>query len=174
VRAVWLVLVAVLALAGCTTEVTGTPVESDSPVTSDPPVTSESPAAGPVDLVVPIELRPVVEDGGVGTTVLPDPNGERLALADPVMTIDRLDGAEVQTDGTGAGWVLTIDLTDEDAASFATWTADHVGERLAMVVDGEVLVAPTIQGAITEGMVSISGDYTRDEIDALLDKITGR
>ena len=54
-RAAWLVLVAVLvavlALAGCSDEVAGAPAKDDSPV-----VTS-------VDLVVPIELRPVVEQG---------------------------------------------------------------------------------------------------------------
>lgn len=35
------------------------------------------------------------------------------------------------------------------AAEFGAWTAAHVGEQLAVVVDGEVVTAPTIQTAIT-------------------------
>jgi preprotein translocase subunit SecD len=162
VRAVLLVLL--LVLAGCSAEVTGAPAKDDSPV------------VGPVDLVVPIELHPVLEPAATAppsTTELPDPSGESLTLAEPVMTIERLDRAEVMLD-QAQQWTLSIDLTDEDAAEFAAWTADHVGERLAMVVDGKVVIAPTIQSAITGGIVQIAGNYTQDEIRDLLDTITGR
>jgi preprotein translocase subunit SecD len=155
VRAVWLVLL--LVLAGCSTEVTGAPAKDDSPV------------VGPVDLVVPIEMHPVTDSG---TITLPDPQGEQLTLAEPIMTVERLNRAEVKFSDTT--WVLLIQLTDDDAATFADWTANHVSEQLAMVVDGEVVIAPEIQGAITDGNVQIAGNYTQDEMRALLDKITGR
>lgn len=174
-RAVWLVLVAVLTLAGCSAEVTGEPGKDDAPV------------VGPVDLVVPIELHPVMEQGASSSTdpsvsqsatppatQLPDPSGELLTLSESVMTIERLDRAEVMFDKVNSTWALSVDLTDEDAAAFADWTANHVDERLAMVVDGEVIIAPTIQSAITDGIVHITGDYTQDDVTELLDKITGR
>jgi preprotein translocase subunit SecD len=155
VRAVLLVLV--LALAGCTAEVTGTPGTGSS-------------APSSVDVAVPIEMRPVTEDGA---TVRKDPaTGESLALADPIMTIQELDGAEV-TNANGM-WALNLDLTTRDTRTFADWTTDHTGERLAIVIDDEVVVAPTIQGAITGGDVQISGNYTRQDVEELLDKITGR
>jgi preprotein translocase subunit SecD len=155
VRAVWLVLV--LVLAGCSTEVTGRPAKDDSPV------------VGPVSLVVPIEVRPVTADG---TVTLPDKTGEQLKLAEPIMTIERLERAEIKySDNT---WVLLIQLTDDDTATFADWTTNHTGEQLALVVDGEVIIAPEIQEAITGGDVQIAGTYTQDEISDLLDKITGR
>lgn len=174
-RAGLLVLVAVLALAGCTSRTAGAPAKDDSPV------------VGATDLVVPIELCPVVEPGTSASAEpsatpsatpsqkhLPDPSGEQLTLAEPVMTIERLDRAEVIFDKVNSTWALSIDLTDEDTAAFADWTADHVNERLAMVVDDEVIIAPTIQSAITDGVVQITGDYTQDEVKDLLDKITGR
>ncbi|TDV42623.1 SecDF P1 head subdomain-containing protein [Actinophytocola oryzae] len=160
-RAAWL-LVVFLALVGCGAEVSGTPAKDDSP------------SVGPVDLAVPIELHPVVEDGGTGTKVLADPTGERLTLADPIMTIERLDRAEIANDQNTGGWTLNLDLNDADAKAFGDWTTDHTGERLAMVVDDEVVVAPTIQSAITGGEIQISGDYSRDDIEALMDKVTGR
>ena len=154
-RAVLLVLV--LALAGCTAEVTGSPATG-------------SPAPGPVRVAVPVEMRPVTEDGA---TVLDDPaTGESLALADPILTVEELEGAEVTNDN--GGWALTLDLNARDTKTFADWTTDHTGERLAIVVDGEVVVAPTIQGAITGGEVQITGNYTRDDVEDLRDRITGR
>jgi preprotein translocase subunit SecD len=191
VRVAWLVLVALLALAGCTSRTGGAPAKDDSPV------------VGSTNLVVPIELRPVVEQGTSPSaapsasasaspsasasaspsasasappsqTQLPDPSGEQLTLAEPVMTIEHLDRAEILFDQPNSTWALSIDLTDEDTAAFADWTADHVNERLAMVVDDEVLIAPTIQSAITDGVVQITGNYTQDEVKELLDKITGR
>jgi len=155
-RALWLVLV--LVVAGCSADVAGAPAKDDSP------------KVGAVSLVVPIELRPVTEDGA---TVLKDPTtGESLKLADPMMTIEELDGAEI-SNATGA-WALTLDLNSADTKTFADWTSEHTNERLAIVIDDEVVIAPTIQQAITAGEVQITGDYTRDDVEELLDKVTGR
>lgn len=167
-RVVWLVLA--LVLAGCTAEVSGTPAGSAGSTTGSSTVSTED-GTGPVDLVVPVEMRPVLESGA--GTVLPDPTtGESLTLADPMMTIRRLDGAKV-TDAGGT-WALILDLVAADTKTFEEWTVEHVGERVAMVVDGEVVIAPTIQGVITAGSLQIAGDYTQDQISDLLDKITGR
>lgn len=162
-RAAWLVVVAVLALAGCSAKVSGAPAKDDAP------------RVGPVDLVVPIEVRPVLENGGADKSVLVDPsNGERITLDDPIISIEKLDSAEIKNDPNAGGWVLLISMIDKDARTFGDWTTDHTGERLALVIDGEVVVAPTIQSAITGGDVQIAGNYTRDDIERLLDKITGR
>jgi preprotein translocase subunit SecD len=162
-RSLVAVLLAVLLLAGCVSREGGT---SESGGTT-------SPASGPVDLAVPIELRPVLETASTDPTVivLPAEDGEQLTLAEPVMTIRRLDGAEVKSEnGT---WVLDLDLDDADGKAFGDWTTAHTGERLAMVADDEVLMAPQIQSAITGGEIQIAGDYTQDEAQDLLEKITG-
>jgi preprotein translocase subunit SecD len=159
VRLVWVVLL--LVLAGCGTDVAGTPVKDDSPT------------IGHASLVVPIELRPVLETGD-GEVLEDADSGESLTLADPVMTVEELDGAEITFDRAAATWALTLDLNDADARTFGDWTAAHTGERLAVVIDDEVVFAPTIQSAITGGEVQITGDYTQDEVKALLDRLTGR
>ena len=160
-RGAWLVVLAVLALAGCSAEVTGAPAKDDSPT------------VGPADLVVPIEMRPVLDSGG---TVLKDPGtGESLSLDEPMMTVEHLDGAEIKYDDqNGNNWLLLIHLNDTDTRTFGDWTTEHTGERLAIVIDGEVIVAPTIQSAITQGDIQLVGDFTKDEVQDLLDKITGR
>ncbi len=159
-RSALLVLVAVLSVAGCSSAVAGTPRPASSP-------------ASGVDLAVPVELRPVLAPGAGGLT-LADPSGEQLALGAPLLTIERLDRAQAKPDPNTGQWVLELDLTSADAATFGDWTATHAGDRLAVVVDGEVVVAPQVQGAITGGEVQVSGTYTRDEIEDLLARITGR
>jgi preprotein translocase subunit SecD len=157
VRAALLVLV--LVLAGCGAEVTGTPTKDDSPTVKA------------VALAVPIEMRPVVESGG---TAVKDPQtGESLSVDEPMMTIEHLDGAEIGQDQSGS-WMLTIHLNDKDSATFEDWTREHTGERLAVLIGDDVVVAPTIQAAISGGDIQINGDFTKEDVEALLDKITGR
>jgi preprotein translocase subunit SecD len=163
-RSFFVCVLAALMLAGCTSRTGGAPEST------------EESRAEPVDLAVPIELRPVLETESTDPTVivLPTDDGERLTLAEPMLTIRRLDSAEVTLEETVGNWVLNLDLDDADGKAFGDWTADHIGERLAMVADEQVLMAPAIQSAIPGGEIQISAQYTRDEAQALLDKITGR
>lgn len=160
-RSLVALLLAVSLLAGCVSREGGAPEgEPEQP-------------AGPVELAIPIELRPVLETESTdpAVIVLPTEDGERLTLTEPILTIRELDGAEVTFEQSA--WVLNLDLDDADGQTFGDWTADHTGERLAMVANQQVLMAPTIQSAITGGELQIAGNYTRDEAEALLAKITG-
>lgn len=163
-RSLVAVLLAVSLLAGCVTREGGSPEgEPEQP-------------ARPVELAVPIELRPVLETESTDPTVivLPTDDGERLTLDAPILTIRRLDKAEIVYEETALTWVLSLDLNDADGTTFGDWTADHIGERMAMVADEQVLMAPQIQDAIPGGEVQISAQYSKDEAQALLDKITGK
>jgi preprotein translocase subunit SecD len=162
VRAAFLVMLAVLALAGCSTEVTGASAKDDSP------------KVGNVALVVPIEMRPVRTVSGDGFVVKDPQTGEKLTVDEPMMTIEQLDGAEISMDKNTGDWVLTIHLNDKDATTFEDWTRDHTGERLAVVVDKKAIIAPTIQQAISGGDIEISGSFTQKDVQDLLNKITGR
>ena len=96
-------------------------------------------------------------------------------LEEPFLTIERIEGGKIEFSTNGSSqWVLNLNLTEEDGETFGDWTTDHVGEQAAMVVDGEVLVAPSIMSPITEGEIQVSGNYTQDDVRGLLDKITGR
>ncbi|GEM81835.1 MAG: hypothetical protein KatS3mg074_012 [Meiothermus sp.] len=63
---------------------------------------------------------------------------------------------------------LTLRLNREGAARFARLTSANVGRRVAIVVDGRILIAPTIRGPITGGAVSIQG-FTAQETERLSD-----
>ncbi|MEJ0090203.1 MAG: protein translocase subunit SecD [Limisphaerales bacterium] len=58
-------------------------------------------------------------------------------------------------------------LTSDGARRFGEVTRNNIGQRLAVVLDGELQTAPVIQGAIETGNPTITGHYTDDEAVAL-------
>jgi preprotein translocase subunit SecD len=101
-------------------------------------------------------------------TDLPDPGGtECLRLANGVTVKEVAEAEAVEGQGAG-GWMVEVALGPEDAAAFAEVTRKIAAEpeprnRLAVVVDGEVLSAPVVREAITAGRMQIAGSFTRDE-----------
>ncbi len=63
-------------------------------------------------------------------------------------------------------WLIQFELNDEGAEIFGPFTASRVGSPLAIVLDGVVLSAPTIQSQLTTGGV-ITGNFTEDEAKQL-------
>jgi protein-export membrane protein SecD len=64
--------------------------------------------------------------------------------------------AQLQTNGQ---WVIAFQLTtDDEGAKFGPFTASHVGEPMAIVLDGTVLSAPRINSRLDTGGV-IQGNF---------------
>ena len=59
--------------------------------------------------------------------------------------------------------VVNLETTDEGVRLFRRVTGAHVGERLAIVLDGAVYMAPTIQVKIMDGRSQITGMGTEEE-----------
>jgi preprotein translocase subunit SecD len=159
-----------LALTACGNESTPTPPPSS--------VTAQA-GSGPVDVKVPVEMRPVLAVDPPAATpapaapdVLTGKDGSVYRLGPSIGDFDRLKNVLVEY--TDSGWVLNIELPDDTAAIFAKWTGENVGEELAIVVDGEVVSAPRIMSAITGGSLQISGQFTQKEIRELERAITGK
>ena len=67
-----------------------------------------------------------------------------------IMTGRHLRDANVSTDNLGQV-VIAFDLTDEGAQIFRDYTTQHVGDIVAIVLDKEVVSAPSIDEPITQG-----------------------
>lgn len=59
--------------------------------------------------------------------------------------------------------IVDLWTTDDGVRRFRTITGAHVGERLAIVLDGAVYSAPTIQSKIMNGRSIITGSGTQEE-----------
>ncbi len=65
------------------------------------------------------------------------------------------------------GWMIILRFDAEGTKLFGELTGAHTHERLAMVVNGEVISAPVLRDAITIGTAEISGRFTEREAKAV-------
>lgn len=74
--------------------------------------------------------------------------------------------AELQFDDFGQN-SIAFSIAPEYQDDFGQLTQNNIGKRLAIVFDGDVLIAPSIQGRISEGGI-ISGGDTLEETQELV------
>jgi len=79
-----------------------------------------------------------------------------------VVTGRDLRDARAQQSGQSLGWETYFVLTQDAAKRFEAFTASHVGDRLAIVLDKQVLSAPVIKNKISDNGV-IEGLSGHDE-----------
>lgn len=84
-----------------------------------------------------------------------------------VMTGAGLQAAVAGFDQMSAGsWLIQFELNEEGGAVFGPFTANSIGQPMAIVLDGVVLSAPVIQDELRSGGV-ITGDFTEEEARTL-------
>jgi len=78
--------------------------------------------------------------------------------------------ADAQVDFNTAGFGeprISLTFNSKGAKEFSNITRKHVGERLAIVLDGEILSSPNIKEPILSGRGEISGQFDFDEASLL-------
>lgn len=107
------------------------------------------------------EFKKGVEEG----TLEPAPTPYPDQVFETVMTGDILRNALANQDQYGQ-WQIGFELTNDGSDQFYNYTRDHIGDQLVIVLDGRVLSAPRINGAIRDNGV-ITGSFTKDEAESL-------
>jgi protein-export membrane protein SecD len=112
--------------------------------------------------------QPIGETSSVGQV-----NEQGDPIYHTVMTGEALKSAAPYSDDRGGLLThgIAFELNPEWARLFSDYTASHVGQRLAIVLDKEVLSCPEISEQIRSGAGRISGDFTMEEADALAIKL---
>jgi preprotein translocase subunit SecD len=83
-----------------------------------------------------------------------------------LMTGDVLTDARPRADQFGR-WYIAMDFNRRGAAQFERITGEHVGERLAIILDDRVYSAPVIKDRIAGGHAVIEGMFTSEEASEL-------
>ncbi len=96
------------------------------------------------------------------------PSMETVPILDGVHVAD----AHVKTDEMGQP-VLHLGLDAEGAELFDAHAGSHVGERLALVLDGIVVSAPTLNAPAYEGRLEISGPLDEPALSELVAILSG-
>ncbi|MFO7806128.1 MAG: protein translocase subunit SecD, partial [Paracoccaceae bacterium] len=105
------------------------------------------------------------ENPGSGNEILPamDEDGVFYILERaPVVSGDELVDAQPDFDQNGRP-AVSFRFNASGARDFGDYTAENIGNPFAIVLDGEVISAPTIQSHIPGGSGIITGDFTVEE-----------
>ncbi len=128
-----------------------------------------------------LEFRIVVEDADmanarkgivpIGTEALPfvtrngdGSYGESVLVVEKnaALTGEYIQDAYVNFDQFNHAYV-GLTFNSSGARRFEQLTSEHTGQRMAIVLDGKIHSAPTIQERIGGGRASITGSFSRDE-----------
>jgi preprotein translocase subunit SecD len=82
-----------------------------------------------------------------------------------------MTGAMIKTvgvqPGVAGGYEVGFELTGEGAQIFRDYTSKNIGNVLAITLDKEIISAPRVNDAITEGRASITGAFTLEGANQL-------
>ena len=112
-------------------------------------------------LVAPDQSGVATGRAGVGTQILPQSGGGRMAVVRrAIVTGDRLVDATQGFDQTTNEPVVNIRFDNAGSKAFGRVTQQNVGKPFAIVLDDVILSAPSIREPILGGQAQISGSFT--------------
>lgn len=111
-----------------------------------------------------VNATPREEDRPEREVVLPGKEGDVLYRLGPAELTGRvLKGARAEFDAATGQWKVNFTLNEQGSRAFDELAARNVNRQVAIVLDGVVQSAPTIQTANFGGSGEITGDFTEQE-----------
>jgi preprotein translocase subunit SecD len=111
----------------------------------------------------------LVEDDPDKPLVTCDDQGIKYLLSPSLIEGTELAGAEAGIPQSQFDWVVSLDFDDSGTAKFTEISRALFGteKQFAIVLDGQVLSAPTMDAVITNGRAEISGNFTEQSATSL-------
>jgi preprotein translocase subunit SecD len=69
--------------------------------------------------------------------------------------------------------LINIVLNDAGTKQFAEVSRQNLHKRLAIIINGQLCSAPTLQSEISSGKMQITGSFSKQEVEDLVGKING-
>ncbi len=67
--------------------------------------------------------------------------------------------------------VVKLEFNNDGKKLFSEITSANIGKPVAIILDGQVISAPTVQNAITDGVAIITGDFTTEQAKELATRL---
>lgn len=125
----------------------------------------------------------LAQNGGVlpaGTKLVGSPStdssrsgGVYLVTSNPVVRGPDIRDARPEQAQMPGSWNTAFVLSQDAAKHFSVYTGSHIGQRLAIVLDGKVLEAPVIHGQISDNGVIEGAASQQDAQDLALNLKAG-
>ncbi len=107
----------------------------------------------------------------VETLSAPDEPDGRLAVFPAALSGNVIEAARAGWSDYNGAPQIEITLRDEASERFCALTRAHEGERIAIVVDGEVLSAPLVHTPICAGAMVVTGGFSTEQARDLADAL---
>ncbi len=103
------------------------------------------------------------------TEILPQTDGYPPLRVKKSGGIDgtRLTNASASIDAVTGENVLLLEFDETGGRQLAELSAAHVGQRMAVILDGEIVTAPTIEEPIVGGQLQLGGNFTAESANEL-------
>jgi len=105
----------------------------------------------------------ISEIGQTAQLVFADEAGKVLLTGDMVSRAIKEVGA-MEEGGPSVPYV-SLEFNEQGKELFAKATQENLNKRIVIVLDGEVVSAPTVNSAITDGKAMITGNFTPEEAE---------
>lgn len=92
----------------------------------------------------------------------------------PEATLTNADVAQAWPDQMDDKFCVGLLLTEEGALKLARLSKAHIGEFVALMIDGRVMSVPKIMAEIISGRSVLPGNFTEEEAGAIAKGITER
>jgi preprotein translocase subunit SecD len=122
--------------------------------------------------VLPLGTRPI---GVPAPADQPNTKGAGVYLAarTPIVRGPDIKDAKAQQAMATGAWETSFVLSQEAAHRFSDYTGSHIGQRLAIVLDGRVLSAPRVDGQISDNGVITGMGGQQESVDLALNLKAG-
>jgi len=122
----------------------------------------------------PIEFRvaytPEMSPGGARVVDIPFKNKRLYLDTTAKLTSEIVSTVKAAADEATNKPIILIEFTKDGAAKMIEFTKRHLGKKLAILVDGKVISAPTMQSPISS-MAVITGNFSKEEAERIVDGI---
>lgn len=124
------------------------------------------PLTTPIAAQVRFEVRLAEQSPAAGLQVAKVADTGRLVYLHPELIVGNEDIAQTWVVDATPGFAVGVKLLAGGAGRMHHATASHVGRPVAILLDGIVVMAPTVRSPIDD-MAVITGDFTRDEAERI-------
>jgi preprotein translocase subunit SecD len=136
-----------------------------------PPVTQEQAAATLATLTCDKTAPGTIDRPGDYVAACDTAGTVKYLLGPAILEGTDVTNATAGTRSTTGAWVVNLDLNSKGTEAWATYTAANVGKQVGITLDGKVVSAPTINGAIPGGKTEISGSFNQTTATELANQL---
>jgi len=121
-----------------------------------------------------LEFRVAEDSPGEGLSEMFVPLMDRSIYVHPDAGIDAAHIDTAMVYAQDERFMVDLKFTAEGKTAMAELTAANIGNRIAILVDGDVVSAPVCRAAIDGGRAVINGDFTEAEATRIADGLNRR